>query len=126
LHKLSIAAVVFGAENAARSGVLPMGNHAAVAHGEAAVVTGTHGAHLMTNASLLPLKLRGLAPIELAVVEAMSDASLLVELALADGVILWRRRRGLCKRDGGRCNNCRHKDELHESHGVSPSVAALI
>jgi hypothetical protein len=37
-----------------------------------------------------------------------------------------RGRLGLCKRDGGRCNDGRHKDELHESHGVSPSVAALI
>jgi hypothetical protein len=80
----------------------------------------------MTDASLLPFEPCGLATVQLARAEAVVDASLLVELALADGVILWGRRRGLCERDGGRCNNCRHKDELHESHGVSPSVAALI
>jgi hypothetical protein len=117
---------VFGSEDAARRDVLPVGNHSAIAHGEPTIVVRTHGAYFVANASLLPIEACGLATVELAVAEAVVDASLLVELALADGVILWSWRRGLCKRDGGRCNDCRHKDELHESHGVSPSVAVLI
>jgi hypothetical protein len=86
----------------------------------------THHAHLPMNASMLPFEACGLASVQLARSETDVDASLLVELALVDAVILWCRCWGLCKRDGGRCNDCRHKDELHESHGVSPSVAALI
>jgi hypothetical protein len=97
-----------------------MGNHAAISPGEAAVVTGTQGAHFMTDASLLPLESRGLATVQLTPAETAADASLLVELALADAVILRGRRRRFSKRDGGRTNDCRHKDELHQSHSVSP------
>jgi hypothetical protein len=124
--KSSYAAVVLGVVNAPRRDVLPVRNHTAIAHGEPTIIACTHGAHLMTNAPLLPFEACGLATVQFSRAETVADASLLVELALADGVILCGRRRGLRKREGGRCNDGRHKDELHESHGVSPSVAALI
>jgi hypothetical protein len=110
----------------ARCDILPVGNDAAIAHVEAAVAACTHGADLVTDASLLPFEPRSLVTVQLPASEALCNASLLVELALADAVILWGRRRALCERDGGRCNDCRHKDKFHDSHGVSPSVAALI
>jgi hypothetical protein len=117
---------VSGAIDAAGCEVLSVGNHAAIAHGEAAIVARTHGAYFVTDTSLLPFEPRSLVAVQLPASEALIYASLLVELALADGVILLCRRRSLGKRDGGRCNDCRHKDKFHDSHGVSPSVAALI
>jgi hypothetical protein len=95
---------VLGTEDAARGNILPVTNNAAIHWGEAAVMPHTHGAHLVVNASVLALKTRGLARIEPACAHAIGDASLLVELALADGWIVRGRREGLGNGDGGRCN----------------------
>jgi hypothetical protein len=85
----------------------------------------SHGAHLMVDAAVLPLKARGLARIEAAGSDAIGNASLLVELALPDGLLVRGRRGGLGNGDGGRCNQGRRENELEESHGVSPSVTAV-
>jgi hypothetical protein len=124
LVQLSDAAVVPGAIDVAGCHILPVINRATVLHGQVAVVACTHHAYLAMNASLLPRETHGLTGPELTVAHAIGDASVLVEFTLPDGLFLCSRRRGLglgkCK--GGRCNQGRHKHELRESHGVSPSV----
>ena len=83
--------------------------NAAIPHRQAAVVARAHEAHLAMDASLLPLEAHGLMRIEAAAANAVADASLLVELALADGLPLGRRCGCLCDGEGGRCNECRRK-----------------
>jgi hypothetical protein len=95
-----------------------MGENAAIVHGEPAVVTRAHRVCLAMNAALLALKTRGLPRTELACVDAVGDASLLVEFALADGLVLRRGRGRLGDSDGGRRCECRHKDVFEESHGI--------
>jgi hypothetical protein len=114
-----LSAVVFGAEDAARFAILAMRQDAAIARREPAVVSCAHDAHLVVDASVLPLKARGLARVEAAAASAVQDASLLVELALGDGGPLCGLRRGLCDGDGRRGYERRHKCEFRESHGVS-------
>jgi len=108
-HGLSDSVHVAGAVDATRSHHLFAMNDAALAHGEAAVVTGTHGADLAVHAHLLPLKARALAESERAAMDSFADPALLVELALYDGV-LGPRGCGLGKCKGGRCCECRHED----------------
>jgi hypothetical protein len=91
-----------GAKDAARSNVLAVIENAAIANGEAAVVASAHEAHLAMDASLLPLEAHGLMRVEATAANAVPDASLLVELALADGLPLGGRRGCLGDGDGGR------------------------
>jgi len=99
---------VAGAIDAARSDDLPPMNHATLAHGEPAVVTGAQGTHLAMNAHLLPFEPRSLTRSDRATPDTVPDASLLVELSLHDGVI-WLRGRSLSEGKGGRCSECSHK-----------------
>jgi hypothetical protein len=118
--------VMFRAENPSRCEHLPALDHAALSHREAPVVPRTHRPELAMNPHLLPLKACALTRCETVVPDSASDASLLlVELALHNRILRLFRRCGLCKCHGGRCSECRHKYELDESHGVSPSVTAV-
>jgi hypothetical protein len=106
-----------GTGDAMRGHILPVSKDAAIAHGEPAIVAGAHHASFMTNTALLALKTRGLPRTKLAGAHGVSDASLLVEFALANDLMLRRRRGCLGKGDGGRCCKGRHKDIFEESHG---------
>ncbi len=61
---------------------MPVIEDAPIARSEAAVVANAHGVHLAMNVFVLPLKARGLTNIELAIAEAVGNASLLVELGV--------------------------------------------
>ena len=71
-----------------------MTNDAAIHRREPAVMAHTHGTRLMVDAFLLALKTHSLSSIQAAGLDAVGDASLLVELALADGLIVRRPARG--------------------------------
>jgi hypothetical protein len=116
---------VLCAEDPARGGVLPAMDHATLFHVEAPVLMRAHRTCLAMNAHLLPFKACSLPGSEAAVPDSISNASLLVEFALHNRILRLFRRGGLGKCDGWRCNQSRHKYELHESHGVSPSVTAV-
>lgn len=124
-ESLPDAAVVLGAIDVARYDVLPMTNDPAIFHRQAPVVARAHGAHFAVDTSVLPLQTRSLVHIEPATSLAINDASLLVHLALGDGVPVRGLRGGLCNRNGGRYNESRHKYVFEESHGVPPSVTAV-
>jgi hypothetical protein len=111
-------AVVPGAIDAARCGVHPVIEDPPIARSEAAVVANAHGVHLAMNVLVLPLKARGLTNIELAIAEAVGNASLLVDLALGDGGLLCGMRGRLSDGEGRRRKERRHKCELRDSHGV--------
>jgi hypothetical protein len=116
---------VFCVEDPARGYVLPAMDHAALLHGQASVVASAHPTYLAMNAHLLPLKACSLPWGEASVPDPVSNASLLVEFALHNRVLRLFRRGGLGECDGWRCKQGRHKYELCESHGVSPSVTAV-
>jgi hypothetical protein len=116
---------VFCAEDPARGDVLPAMDHTALFHGQASVVVCAHSTYLAMNAHLLPLKACALPWSEAVISDSISNASLLVELALYNRILRLFGRSGLGKCDGRRCKQGRHKYELHESHGVSPSVTAV-
>jgi hypothetical protein len=106
-----------------------MTEDAAILHRKTAIVICTHGARLAMNAHLLPLEACALSRSETVVPDSVSDASLLVELALEltlhDWILWLFLRSGLSKCQGRRCSECRHKYKLEELHGVSPSVTAV-
>jgi hypothetical protein len=112
-------------EDPARGYVLPAMDHAALLHGQASVVTCAHRMYLAMNAHLLPLKACSLPRSEASVADPVSNASLLVELALHNRILRLFLRSGLSECNGRRCKQGRHKYELCESHGVSPSVTAV-
>jgi hypothetical protein len=117
---------MFRAKDAARCEHLPAPNHAALPHREATVAARTHTAELAMNAHLLALEAGTLTGSETVVFDSVSDASLLlVELVLHNRFLRLFRGGGLRKCHGGRCSECRHKYELDESHGASPSVTAV-
>jgi hypothetical protein len=116
---------MLGAEDSARSNILPVAEYAAISHRQATIVVRTHGAHLAMNAHLLALEACALSRSETVIFESVSYASLLVEFALHNR-ILWLFLRGsLSKCQGRRCSECRHEYKLEEFHGVSPSVTAV-
>jgi hypothetical protein len=116
---------VLGAENPTRSNILPVMDDAALFHREAPIVTRAHRTELAMKTHLLPFEACSLPGIEPPIADAVSNPSLLVELALHNRVLLLCGRSGLSESDGRRCNQGRHKYELCESHGVSPSVTAV-
>jgi hypothetical protein len=75
---------------------------------ETTIVLGAHAALFLVDTSLLMLEVRGFTGSELAALDALRDAGLLVGLALVDVVIVLARGRGrrrcLCK-DGDRGKN---------------------
>jgi hypothetical protein len=123
---LPVAAMhVFCAEDPARGDVLPAMDHTALFHGQASIVPRAHRMYPAMNAHLLPLKACTLPWSEAFISDSVSNASLLDELALYNRILRLFGRSGLSKCDGRRCKQGRHKYELHESHGVSPSVTAV-
>jgi hypothetical protein len=113
------------AEDPARGNVLPAMDHAPFVHRQASAVTRAHRMYLAMNAHLLPLKACSLPWSEAFISDSVSNASLLVELALHNRILRLFLRRVLGECHGRRCKQGRHKYELHESHGVSPSVTAV-
>jgi len=120
------AVAMFRAIDIARGDPLPVLDDAAILHRQMAIVASAQGMHLAMNAHLLPLEACALPRSELAVLNAVSDASLLVELALHNRISRLRRRGCLGNGDGRRCSQCRHKYVLDKSHGGSPSVTAAV
>jgi hypothetical protein len=112
-------------EDPARGDILPAMDHAPFVHGQAPVVTRAHSTNLAMNAHLLPLKACSLTRSEASIADSISNASLLVELALHNRILRLFLRSGLDECHGRRCKQGRHKYELCESHGVSPSVTAV-
>jgi hypothetical protein len=116
---------VFCTEDPARGNVLPAMDHAALFHVQASIMACAHATYLAMNAHLLPFEACSLPWSEAPVPDPVSNASLLVEFALHNRVLRLLGRGGLGECDGWRCKQGRHKYELHESHGVSPSVTAV-
>src|ERR1700739_4555570 len=97
------------AKDPARCNILPAVDHTAVSHRQVSVVPRTHRAELAMNAPLLPFQANTLARSEAAVLDSVSDASLLVELALHNRILRLFGRGGLGKSHGRRCSEWRPK-----------------
>jgi hypothetical protein len=116
---------MFSAEDPARRDVLPPLDHATLPHGQPSIVARAHRTYLSMNAHLLPFKACALPRGEASIVDPVANTALLVELALHNRVPRLFLRGVLGECNGRRCKQGRHKYELHESHGVSPSVTAV-
>ena len=123
VRELLFAAVVLGAMDAAGLGVLLVVQRAAVLRGEVAVVPRAHAALFAIDAALLMLEACGFAGGELAALDTLRDAVLLVLLALVDGWIRMARRRLRKDGSGGECEGS-SESNAGKFHGVSPFRAA--
>jgi hypothetical protein len=122
---------MFGAVNGTRGAIEAAVEPDAVYAGEAATVGCAHLALLASNGTFAAFQPNGLARVEPAGPDALSNATLLMLATLVDGggMAVHGDRRGLgnsglCKADGG--GKCKKSDAKQRNfHGISPWEAAV-